>query len=234
MIQVGLIAVWRCLEVFEETGEPDAFVRFARMRVKGAMLDELRQMDFLSRGERRKIKLVWAARQRHFSTHGTAPSLGDLAAATGMQSGKLGRLLQAQALGRHQATSVYDEEEQESRRMHPATPPDEVERRVDDGLAVRRLHAFLEELSERERMVIEAYLGEGPTPSAVADSLGITPSRVSQIFGGLVRRIAVHLGNGPRQASVPPPACRHAATSARTPPAQPSTYLHVGLNERWG
>ena len=42
----------------------EAFVRYARARVKGAMLDELRQMDHLGRAQRRKIKALQIARER--------------------------------------------------------------------------------------------------------------------------------------------------------------------------
>jgi RNA polymerase sigma factor for flagellar operon FliA len=84
LIQVGLIAVAQAAVTFEWDGDREteeaqqAFVRYARMRVKGAMLDELRQMDFLSRGERRKIKIIQIARERFRSCHGKEPSLTQL------------------------------------------------------------------------------------------------------------------------------------------------------------
>ena len=64
LIQVGLIAVAQAAIGFQWEGSRDtpeadeAFVRYARARVKGAMLDELRQMDHLGRGQRRKLKAV--------------------------------------------------------------------------------------------------------------------------------------------------------------------------------
>ena len=82
LIQVGLIAVAQASLGFEWEGDRDspeateAFLRYARARVKGAMLDELRQMDHLGRGQRRKIKVLQIARERWRGAHGSEPEHG--------------------------------------------------------------------------------------------------------------------------------------------------------------
>jgi RNA polymerase sigma factor FliA len=209
LIQVGLIAVAQAAVSFEwegdrETAEAqEAFVRYARMRVKGAMLDELRQMDYLSRGERRKIKVIQIARERHRQINSREASPSELAAATGLPAEEINALLQADQLGRHQANVDGEDGEDgdHGHRFHPATPQEEVEARVDTGIVMRRLESFFAELPERERMVIDAYLGVGLTPLEVAKSLKVTPSRVSQIYHSVVRRVAIHFGNVPHRAT---------------------------------
>jgi len=68
LIQAGLIGVAQAAMNFQWEGDPDseegreAFLRYAQLRVKGAMLDELRQMDQLSRSQRRKYKVIQIAR----------------------------------------------------------------------------------------------------------------------------------------------------------------------------
>lgn len=166
-------------------------MRYARMRVKGAMLDELRQMDFLSRGERRKIKVIQIARERLRQSHGAEPGLTALAQATAMDANEISALLQADQLGRNQV-SMDGDDEGTSHHFHPATPREEVEARVDTAIVLRRLEGFFADLPERERMVIDAYLGVGLTPVEVAKSLKVTPSRVSQIYHSVVRRAADH------------------------------------------
>jgi RNA polymerase sigma factor FliA len=210
LIQVGLIAVAQAAVSFEWEGDRDspeaqeAFVRYARMRVKGAMLDELRQMDYLSRGERRKIKVIQIARERHRQQHGVEASHPQLAAATGIPADEINSLLQADQMGRQQVNLDGEDGEDgsdQSHRFHPATPQEEVEARVDTGIVMRRLESFFADLPERERMVIDAYLGVGLTPLEVAKSLKVTPSRVSQIYHSVVRRVAVHFGNQPQRAT---------------------------------
>jgi RNA polymerase sigma factor for flagellar operon FliA len=206
LIQVGLIAVAQAAVSFEWEGDRDtpeaqeAFVRYARMRVKGAMLDELRQMDFLTRGERRKIKVIQIARERLRHSQGREPALSDLARATAMPAEEISALLQADQMGRNQV-NVDDSDDEPHHHFHPATPREEVEARVDTGIVLRRLESFFAELPERERMVIDAYLGIGLTPVEVARSLKVTPSRVSQIYHAVVRRAADHFGHTERRAT---------------------------------
>jgi RNA polymerase sigma factor FliA len=200
LIQVGLIAVAQAAVSFEWPGDHDseagqeAFVRYARMRVKGAMLDELRQMDFLTRGERRKIKVIQIARERHRQRQGTEASLGDLAADTGLSTDEIASLLQADDLGRHQSSIDDQDDERSGHRFHPATDQEEVEARVDTGIVLRRLEGFFAALPERERMVIDAYLGVGLTPVEVAQTLQVSPSRVSQIYHAVVKRVVAQFG----------------------------------------
>lgn len=204
LIQVGLIAVAQAAVSFEWEGDRDteaaqeAFVRYARMRVKGAMLDELRQMDYLSRGERRKIKVIQIARERYRAEHGSEPPLSRLAELSGIGVDEIGSLLQADQMGRHQH-NVDDEDDEQAHRFHPATPQEEVEARVDTAIVMRRLEAFFADLPERERMVIDAYLGVGLSPVEVAKSLKVTPSRVSQIYHAVVKRAAEHFGHAPQK-----------------------------------
>ena len=92
LIQVGLIAVAQAALAFKWEGEHDseegkeAFARYARMRVKGAMLDELRQMDHLGRAQRRKVKVIQIARERWQARHGVVPSLAELSGVCGMRT----------------------------------------------------------------------------------------------------------------------------------------------------
>lgn len=204
LIQVGLIAVAQAAVSFLWDGDRDspeaqeAFVRYARLRVKGAMLDELRQMDFLTRGERRKIKAVQIARERHRAEFGREASLSDLAARTGVAVDEISQLMHADQLGRYQHTDGDDDGEG-CHRNTPATAQEEVEARVDTAIVMRRLEAFFAGLPERERLVIDAYLGVGLTPVELARSLKVSPSRISQIYHGVVRRVAAHFGHAPQQ-----------------------------------
>lgn len=182
LIQAGLIAIAHCAVSFEETGEPDAFERYARQRVKGAMLDELRGMDPLSRDDRRKAKLL----QRQAGT------LGERAAAAGMPIAEAAALLHAD-IRAHTAIDVDQEDVHRQAELginHPRTAHDHTEEAADRATHLRRLHTFCAGLNARERLVMDAYLGAGSTPIEAAAVLGVTPSRVSQLFAGLVARIS--------------------------------------------
>lgn len=222
LIQVGLIAVAQAAVGFEWEGDRDsdaaqeAFVRYARMRVKGAMLDELRQMDFLTRGERRKIKVIQIARERLRAEQGREPSLAALATRTKLDVNEISELLQADRYGRNQQMLDSDEDD-DGQRHHPATAQEEVEARVDTAIVMRRLEQFFAGLPQRERQVIDAYLGVGLSPVELARNLKVSPSRVSQIYHSVVKRVAEHLGNAPpRQRATDQPAAAPPQTDMAT------------------
>jgi RNA polymerase sigma factor for flagellar operon FliA len=201
LIQVGLIAVAQAAIGFRWEGEPgspgedEAFVRYAHKRVKGAMLDELRQMDVLTRAQRRQIKALQVARERWTTAHGSPPALAELAAATGLDLDEVAGLLHLEETSRTQSLEGGDDEDPgAAEQRHPATPRDEVEARVDTAIVLRRLHEFFAHLPERERRVIESQLGVGVAPSALAASLDLSPARISQIYKALVERFARRLG----------------------------------------
>lgn len=206
LIQVGLIAVAQSAIGFQWEGDrespeaTEAFLRYARARVKGAMLDELRQMDHLGRGQRRKLKALQIARERWRSEQGGEPSLAQLAELCGMSIDEISRLEQADLEGRAKTSAGDAEAEDEPAEYRAATPHDEVEARVDTGIVMRRLERFFAGLPERERQVIDAYLGVGLTPAQLAAELKVTPSRVSQMFRAVVQRTALHFGQDPKRA----------------------------------
>jgi RNA polymerase sigma factor for flagellar operon FliA len=206
LIQVGLIAVAQASLGFQWEGDRDspeateAFLRYARARVKGAMLDELRQMDHLGRGQRRKIKALQIARERWHCVHGGEPAMAQLAELCDMSIDEIAKLEQAELEGRAKSSSAQDDGDDEPAEYRAATPHDEVEARVDTGIVMRRLERFFAALPERERQVIDAYLGIGLTPAQLAAELNVTPSRVSQMFKAVVQRTAQHFGQDPKRA----------------------------------
>ena len=206
LIQAGLIAVAQAAIGFKWEGDPDsddakeAFVRYARMRVKGAMIDELRQMDHLARPQRRKVKVIQIARERWLARHGTAPSLAELSGLCGLGMDEISMLEQTARMVQAETLSDDADAEGHAPRPQPATPRDEVEARVDTAIVMRRLEKFFATLPLRDRQVIDSYLGVGMTPVELADSLRVSPSRVSQMYASVCQRIARHFGGGAHRA----------------------------------
>lgn len=201
LIQVGLIAVARASVKFKWDGDKAsaegkaAFVGYARQRVKGAMLDELRHMDHLGRADRRKVKIIQVARDRWHSEYGIAATLGQLSDACLMSIEEIARLDQIGFVVQSDNAGREAEPEHYLQPIEPSTEGDEVEARVDEAIVLRRFEKFFATLPSRERQVIDAYMGIGLSPIALAVSWHMTPSRVTQIYTAVVKRIAIHCGN---------------------------------------
>jgi len=207
LIQVGLIAVAQAALGFVWEGDRDseeareAFVRYAKLRVNGAMIDELRQMDYLTRPQRRKVKIVQVARQRWQSMSNAHPTAADLSGLCGLSVEEIFQAEgDAQAGRERDASSDPDGSDEATQRHEPATPQDEVEARVDTGMLMRRLASFFATLPEADRKVIDAYLGIGLTPGKLAEEMNVSPSRVSQIFKSVRDRIEEHMAQPERRA----------------------------------
>jgi RNA polymerase sigma factor for flagellar operon FliA len=205
LIQAGLIAVAQAALAFRWEGDRDtaeardAFVRYAQMRVKGAMLDELRQADHLGREQRRKCTVLRIARERWRALNGASPRLSELSAVTGLGIDEIASLdLAAWSV---QAESLVEDANLDDHRAarQPATELDEVEARVDTAIVLRRLERFFATLPERDRQVIDSYLGVGMSPVELAGRLNVTVSRVSQLYKNVCGRIAQHFGHAERR-----------------------------------
>lgn len=234
LIQVGLIAVAQAALGFQWEGDRDseeakeAFVRYARQRVHGAMIDELRQMDNLSRGQRRKIKLVQVARERWRAGHDSVATAADISPLCGLSVEEIFQL-DADAHSSQAANPPEHAEDDDAAPRHePATERDEVEARVDTGMLMRRLERFFATLPERDRQVIDAYLGVGLSPVELAAAMKVSPSRISQMFRSVCERIGVHLGHSGQRSTDRLPGRRRQSLDAliderETELAQPAT-----------
>lgn len=209
LIQVGLIAVAQAALGFEWEGDREteeareAFVRYAKLRVNGAMIDELRQMDHLSRPQRRRVKVVQVARQQWQAASDQRPTAADLSRLCGLSVDEIFAAENDARIGQDEgATTTGDDTEGLApHRIEPATDRDEVEARVDTGILMRRLAAFFDTLPESDRKVIDAYLGIGLTPVKLAEEMQISPSRVSQMFKSVRERIEHHMAQPERRAT---------------------------------
>ena len=206
LIQVGLIAVAQAALGFEWEGDRDseeareAFVRYAKLRVSGAMIDELRQMDHLTRPQRRKVKVVQLARERWRASSDAKPTAADLSRLCGLSVEDIFQAENDAQVGHdHSAGQDADAADEAPHRHEPATAQDEVEARVDTGLLMRRLERYFATLPENDRKVIDAYLGIGLTPVRLARELRVSPSRVSQMFKSVRDRIEQHLAQPERR-----------------------------------
>ncbi len=199
LIQAGLIAVAQASLTFEWAGERDseeanqAFVRYAQMRVKGALIAAGRPPPPRARAPPPKDTALGRAGPGGRGQHGRDPTAEELGSACNMSTEEVFDLEVAARSGHEVSLDDGSDAPDRDAVAEPATERDEVEARVDTGLLLRRLEAFFATLPERERQVIDAYLGIGLTPVELAQSLNVTVTRVSQLFKSLCQRIGVHM-----------------------------------------
>lgn len=153
---------------------------YCYVRVRGAVFDELRRLDPLSRHTRTQITTVRRAKTALEQQLGCAPSSNDIAALTGLTVDAVGRLEQ---LARAAEACSLDETDAEGERLHTipdldaACPACSAEL-LDTNASV---HAALERLAPNHAHVLRRYYLDDATLDDIAVELGVSKERVRQI-----------------------------------------------------
>ena len=155
-----------------------SFAGFATIRIRGAITDELRSMDWASRGVRGKGRNVEATRQALSQTLGRGVSDIEVAAALGISVRELAAceadIARASVMSLHALSPEHSEDLLPS---HEEGPENMLLRREQLGY----LHDAVSELPERLRFVVEQYFFAQRRMVDIAAELGVTESRVSQL-----------------------------------------------------
>jgi RNA polymerase sigma factor FliA len=194
LIQVGMIGLNDALGRFD-AGQGVQFETFATQRIRGAMLDELRGSDWMSRGNRRQQRSIEAAVHKLEQKLGRAPAESEIAAEMGLALSDYQELL-----GKVRGTQLVYLEDMSG----DDGDDDYLDRHVGDDevnplalLQDRRMREALVEaiknLPEREQYVMSMYYEHDMNLKEIAAVLGVTESRVCQLHSQSIARLRVKL-----------------------------------------
>ena len=193
LIQVGMIGLHDALGRFD-AAQGVQFETFATQRIRGAMLDELRGGDWMSRGDRKLQRQIEAAVHKLEQRLGRAPSESEIAREMGLS------LADYQAvLTKVRGTQLVHLEDIGGARDGDGDD-DYLDRHVaDEGsdplamLGDRRMREALVEaikrLPEREQYVMSMYYEHDMNLKEIAAVLGVTESRVCQLHSQCIARL---------------------------------------------
>jgi RNA polymerase sigma factor FliA len=173
----GLTALVLAAQAFEaERGVP--FNRYAATRIRGAIVDELRSIDWASRSVRRRSRELDATRANLATVLGRAASPVEVAQAAGMTVDEV--TANDDDVARAQVLSLHASEDDAIGERLISTAPDP-QAALEFRERLTYLTEAIAELPERLRLVVEQYfLAERPM-AEIAETLGVTESRVSQL-----------------------------------------------------
>lgn len=175
LASAGSFALVQAAQAYDaETGVP--FARYAALRIRGALLDELRSMDWVSRGARQRARRVSTASDELTSKLGRTPTREELATSMGTGVADIDaargdaerRILSIEAFDSAIADTVSE----------PSMGPEE-SLLVNEKM--QHLHAAVKALPERLRYVVEELFFHERPVVELAEELGVTQSRISQL-----------------------------------------------------
>lgn len=168
------------------------FSTFAYTRIRGAILDELRRMDFLPRGRREKVRELDAAVRRLEHETGGPPSPEEIAEAMGVGVDDVDAILVS---ARSASEASLDEGEEGALGALLSDPRCESPVGSAEWEETReQLASCIGQLSEQEQTVITLYYGEELLLKEISEILGVTESRVSQIHSRALYRLNRSIG----------------------------------------
>jgi RNA polymerase sigma factor for flagellar operon FliA len=194
MVQAGMIGLLDALSRYEEAHGAQ-FETYAAQRIRGAMLDGLREHDWLPRGVRRAQRRIDAAMQALEHRNGRSPTETELARQLGLTLEDYRALLQ-EARGTQLVfyEDLADSEEGgELAGRDCADPAPDPLARLQDKKFRKALVAAIEKLPERERMLMGMYYEQELNLREIAEVMGVTESRVCQLHSQAIARLRARL-----------------------------------------
>lgn len=197
LVSYGIFGLIDALEKFEPA-RGNKFETYAIPRIKGAIIDELRAMDWVPRSVRFKAREIEKAYADLEAMLKRAPSEKEVAGRLGVSLPELHDVInqisfvsvlaldELLAVGSDRGEHVSLMDTLADRSVDPTTGLEGQETR---GL----LAAAINSLSEREKIVVTLYYFEGLTLAEIGDILGVTESRVCQIHTKAVGQLRLQL-----------------------------------------
>jgi RNA polymerase sigma factor for flagellar operon FliA len=190
LVSAGVVGLMDAFAKFDP-GKKVQFRSYAQFRIRGAILDSLRTLDWSPRELRRKGRAVEEAIRVLTARMGHAPDEAEVAVQMGLELGAYQQLLgdlKGLEIGTLHLERNEDSGEEELAYI-PSRPEDDPLFCCLRGELVERLAGAIQNLPDRERLVMSLYYYEEMTMHEIGLALGVVESRVSQVHASAV----VHL-----------------------------------------
>ncbi len=201
LIQAGRLGLIEAWDRFQENSAA-SFETFATQRIRGAILDELRGMDWVPRRVRQSSRLVEEAIRAAGHREGHAPTEPEIARELKLSLSEYHELLvKIQGCQLVYAEDFDQENPGKSIFDHGAAGQAQQERCANEDPMARlasaefrsRLAQAIEGLPERERRVLSLYYQEEMNLREISTVLEVNPSRASQLHNQAISRLRVAL-----------------------------------------
>jgi RNA polymerase sigma factor for flagellar operon FliA len=195
LIQAGLIGLMDAITRFEE-GQGAQFETYASQRIRGSMLDELRSADWMPRGVRQAQRKIETATMKAEQKLGRSASEKEIADVMGVSldeyQGMLFDSRGAQLVFYDDYADDGDGEGYLDRQMDGDEEANPLEMLGDHRFRETLIQA-IEDLPEREKMLMGLYYEQELNFREIAAVLGVTESRVCQLHTQAVSRLKTKL-----------------------------------------
>lgn len=196
LIQVGMIGLTEAIARFEPS-QGVQFETFASQRIRGAMLDELRDGDWMSRGSRKSQKDIESAVHRLQQKLHRAPMESEIASELGMSladyQAMLAKVRGTQLVYLEDISGGREEDEEGFLDRHMGDTEADPSSLLQDQRMRMALIEAIRNLPEREQQIMSMYYEHDMNLKEIAAVLGVTESRICQLHSQSIARLRARL-----------------------------------------
>jgi len=200
LMSAGLFGLMDAIDAFDLSRNVK-FETYCAQRIRGAILDELRSMDWVPRLVRHRTSKVEHARNRLEMELGRAPSIEEISSRLGVDQEELKKILKdgsAVSISSLSRRCFQSDGNREVREIdviqdgRQATPLGEIQRKDLKNLLTKGL-------SRAERLIILLYYFEDMTMKEIGATLDLSESRVSQMHSSILARLKAQMQHRTRE-----------------------------------
>lgn len=192
LIHAGVLGLFDAVEKFDGTKQVE-FHSYAKHRIRGAILDSLRQQDWASRDLRRRQRQVETVTRELAVKLGRTPTGSEIADGIGVTADRWHKIALELRTTTAFSASARPDLEFDHDQEFPAEPDVQPDHICEQRQLATTLKRAMHKLPMRYQKVVFLYYTNQMTMREIGDLMGVNESRVSQIHKMALRRMAVQL-----------------------------------------
>lgn len=192
LVSAGTVGLLKAARDFDSAHQAE-FKTYAYIRIKGAVLDELRRASLLPSAVTRQIKTVRELCRQIAEQTGSAPSDDELAQKMGISVEEVCGLFESARAQQFVSIDSLDQEEPALGSLLACTDTPGPDSQLERGELLEQLTKAMQELDERRLQIIVLYYQQHLTMKQIAEVLEITESRVSQLHASALFSLSTKL-----------------------------------------
>jgi len=193
LVHAGILGLFDAAKKFNPRKQV-TFSSYAKHRIKGAILDSLRQLDCASRDLRRRHKQIEAATRDLATELQRNPTHAEVAERLGVGEERWRQMMmELRTVGLVSASGRQQERDEPTTPDFPAKEGTQPDRMCAQAQLRGHLELALGTLPDRYRQVVQLYYSKEMTMREIGEMMGINESRVSQIHKSALHKMAIAL-----------------------------------------
>lgn len=192
LIQEGVVALLQAVDKYDPR-HGATFKTYVYTRIKGAMIDYLRKLDYLPKNVRQDIKKLDNEIAEFYTKHQRLPTYEELAEILGMSVQEVEQIYNELLLKQYVNLDEYlfgvDEESSDLSNYYEIPSSEDVKEKAWKSILYEQLVESINKLDEKEKLILSLRFEHDLSLKEIAAVLGVTESRVSQIIGAILSKL---------------------------------------------